>query len=303
MPKWDVLKPFRPLSSSHPSQQNVCAVTPPPPPSCKCRHADKLHEEVRYLLDLLQVTTLPGLEDAGDDALSAAEKTLVRGVAERALMARPLIQCQRDGTVKIHNKLVAVLGACAFATDALFAYHWGNGQDLPTPAFVHRRGNSVIVHSRPAQGLHQFTRLPTAADAIPWLMALCEMGETLPVSPVAWQMPGAVLGQVRTLVQDGAPQSAVDRLRPHTAEIAATALVETLADGLRVSNLQRVARDNGGVRQTDVIVLQNQRHLWLVHQVDGGQVDGGQVDGGQVHVRAASSVDVSAWLHAQVTAA
>ena len=123
-------------------------------------------------------------------------------------------------------------------------------------------------------------------------LALCEIGETPPVSPVAWQMPGAVLGQVRALVQDGSTQSAVDRLRPHTAEIAATALVETLADGLSVSNLQRVARDNGGVRQTDVVVLQNQRHLWLVHQVDGGEL----------HVRAASSVDVSAWLHAQLTA-
>ncbi|MBI1294622.1 hypothetical protein GC175_06650 [bacterium] len=256
------------------------------------------HEEVRYLLDLLQVTTLPGLEDAGDDALSAAEQTLVRGVAERALLARQLIQRQPDGAVKIHNKLVALLGACAFATDALFAYHWGNGQDLPTPAFVHSRGDGVIVHSRPVQGLHQFTRLPTVVDAVPWLMALCEIGETPPVSPVAWQMPATLLGQVRTLVQDGSTQSAVERLRAYTAEIAANALVETLADGLRVSNLQRVARDNGGVRQTDVIVLQNQRHLWTVHQVDGGKVDGGQV-----HVRTASSVDVSAWLHAQVTAA
>jgi hypothetical protein len=121
--------PFAPSPppTPHPSQQNVCAVPPPPPPSCNCRHADKLHEEVRYLqftlaqfLGFLEVVRRESPRErpflqAGNPQGSDTLSTLVEGV-RFVLTASPtyleewwvwpsrgLLRCRGPGATRVRG--------------------------------------------------------------------------------------------------------------------------------------------------------------------------------------------------------
>ena len=249
-------------------------------------------EELLVVLNLLRVTTIPGVEDDPAGEWSEAERAVALRTAERALQARQLLWSQTDGQLSLHNDLLAAVGTCAYADRALFVYHWGEGQELPTPSFIHLRGAEIVVHTRPSDVLHLFTRLASQTQLTDFLVTTTQFTETPNGTAEQWQMPGALFVEVRRLVDSGATTAAVDLVaRQAGGRAQAQALVDTLANGLRATNLQLRSRQPTGVAQQDYLLLQNPQHTWLVTPSNNG---------GSMVIRPAGQQDLASLLSAAI---
>ncbi|MEZ4726307.1 MAG: hypothetical protein R3E79_04140 [Caldilineaceae bacterium] len=222
-------------------------------------------EELLFVLHTFGLATMPGIEDDPTGPLIAEQQAVALRVAERALRARQLAWVQADDQLALHRNLLAAVGACAYAEKAIFVYHWSAGQTLPTPCFAHIRGPDCVLHRRPADVLHLFSLLPSLARLTQQLLAACEYttpAATLPATEL--RIPGEAFVQIREQVDGGSVQRALDLLTRYApARAAAQALVDTLRDGLRVSNLQLLNQHNGAVERQDYLLLQNAQYTWL----------------------------------------
>jgi hypothetical protein len=220
-------------------------------------------EELLVVLRSLGVTTIPGLDDDPQGPLTAEQQALALTVAERALQARALIE-RRDDSWAIHNALLSAVGVCAFPQKMFYAYHWPAGAPFPVRYFGHQRGGECIVHTRPAEVLHLFTRLPSVALMVEQLLAFCAWRDPAPAPRPGFSLNRADLAQVRSCAERGETAAAQALLIEHQAAAeTAQALVETLAHQPRVSIIQLWRRGASGLEAREFTLLQNSTHAWL----------------------------------------
>jgi hypothetical protein len=242
-------------------------------------------EELLYVLSLFSVDTIPGIEDDPAGNLTPEQQAVALRVAERALRARQLAWLRDDGQLMLHNDLLSAVGACAYSQSALMIYHWQAGQTLPTPFFVHIREGDIVVHTRPADVLHQFSRFPASADLLQQVLTICEYRETPANGSYETVLPGPLLGQAQEMAGNGAKAPAVDLLAANGfSRDGAQALVNTLAAENRASNLQLAKQKDGQIHQQDYLLLQDEQYTWLVTSENA--------DNGRVTIRTATRPDV-----------
>ena len=120
-------------------------------------------EELLFVLQQLDATTLPGLDRDPQGELTPEGMQIALSVAERALQARGLTRRGQTNPamVHIHETLLTSIGVCLYAQQAIFLYHRRAGQQEPIRYFGHLRDDEVVAHTHPAIALHQFALLPS----------------------------------------------------------------------------------------------------------------------------------------------
>lgn len=222
-------------------------------------------DELLYVLNLLAVATIPGLEDDPAGAMTPGEQTVALRVAGRGLRARQLASVREDGEVVLQNNLLAAIATCAIGQRAIFVNHWAANQTLPMPIFAHIGDNGSVIHTRPADVLHSFSLQSSVADLVQQILDICEVSDQSASGAIALKLPATLLPQVREKAEAGAKAEAVNLLvaNGNSAE-AAQALVDTLATPYRASSLQLAQQANGQTTHQDMLLLQDDRQRWLI---------------------------------------
>lgn len=226
-------------------------------------------DELLFVLSLLSVATLPGLEDDPAGAMTPEQQAVAQRVAGRGLRARQLASVRDDGEFVLHNNLLAAVGACAFSQQAIFVNHWALNQTLPTPFFAHIGENSIVVHTRPADVLHLLSLLPSSSDLLQQILSACEYTDTPTGNTYELTLPSALLAQVREMAEAGAKSDAVNLLATNGNSVeGALAVVDTLATQYLASSLQLAKQKDGQTEHQDLLLLQDNQNSWLITSSD-----------------------------------
>ncbi len=222
-------------------------------------------EELLLILRMLRAPVLAGLDDDPAGVLSLEQQSLALAVAGRALRARELAQLREDGELAIHTALLAAVGVCAYPQKTVFVYHWPANADAVIRYFGHVRENEIVAHTRPADVLHLFTRLPAPAHLVTQLFAACGWEDGPTGAAQDFSVPAAVFADVRRLATEGAVPGAVALLRNNrVAADSARAFVMTLAEAPRLSIIQMRKQGDGRIQAHDFTLVQNSQRSWLV---------------------------------------
>jgi hypothetical protein len=222
-------------------------------------------DELLLMLQLLRAPTLAGLDanPAGD--WNAEQQRVALTVAERALRARDLAHLRPGGELAVHTALLAAVGVCAYPQATLFVYHWPANAEAATRYFAHQRQGELVAHTRPADVLHLFTRLPSPAALVTQLFTACGWEEVPTGASQQFTLPAPLFADVRRLAMSGEVAGALDLLRPQRIAIeSARPFVMTLAEAPRLSVVQMRKQGNGGVQALDLTLVQNSQRSWLV---------------------------------------
>lgn len=223
-------------------------------------------EELLFALNLLDAQFIPGLDPDPLGELTPEQRPLALTIAGRALRARGLAQVQANGEWVLHNDLLAAVGGCAYAQSVASIFHWTPNAGTPARYFAHIRGDNIVAHTRPEDILHRFALLPSQAELMAQILALCNYKNGNGSGKLELTVPGAAFVQVRELAAGGDTAKAVEMLQGHgAAPAAAKAFVDTLAASPSVTILQTLKQEGGqAVKKQDLTLLQSGQHAWLV---------------------------------------
>jgi hypothetical protein len=244
-------------------------------------------EELLLILRLLQAPTLAGLDADPAGEWDADQQSVAFTVAERALRARTLAHSRPDGELAVHTALLAAVGVCAYPQLTLFVYHWPANGAAATRYFAHLREGEIVTHSRPADVLHLFTRLPSTTQLVAHLFTACGWEEGPAAATQHFAVPAPVFADVRRLAMAGDMTNALDLLRNQRVAVdSARAFVMTLAEAPRLSVVQMRKQVNGGMRAHDFSLVQNSQRSWLI-------TDGVNNDDDTVAVKSTTKAEVT----------
>jgi hypothetical protein len=111
-------------------------------------------EELQYLLAMMKVTTIPGLDEAMFEGANSRDLTVALAVVERALLARGFLIPQENGTLKMDEAPFALVGTCAFPAYSLL-FRRESSTDVES-LFWHGTKHLRVEHSIPLPGIHSF---------------------------------------------------------------------------------------------------------------------------------------------------
>ncbi len=223
-------------------------------------------EELLLVLDLLQVTSIPGLDTDPFGELDEAQRQLALIWAGRALRARGLAQVNDEGELTVHSALLTAVGVCAYSNNALFAFHWPSNGETPVRYFGHMRGDDIAVHTRPEDVLHLFALLPSKEELLSQVFAFCECEDVPGAHTFEMTVSNDDFVQARELANNGEAEQAVELLTGSGGEgETAVAFIATLANSPRISILQTLKQDgDDAVQKSDFTVVQNDEYAWFI---------------------------------------
>jgi len=223
-------------------------------------------DELLLVLGLINAEYIPGLDADPLGERSTDQLVLALTVAGRGLRARGLARVRENGELAVHAALLAAVGACAYSQNAVFVYHWPAKSEAPTRYFGHLRDGAFVAHTRPEDVLHLFTVLPSKDRLIEQVLAACQYQDVPAAKTGPVQISGQDFARVRELAEKGDLEQAIDILTAGQAPPgAAERLVETLADGPRLSIVQTLKQlGDGSVQKRDFTLVQDGQQAWLV---------------------------------------
>lgn len=223
-------------------------------------------EELTLILDLLQATSIPGLDTDPLGDMNSEQRTLAMIWAGRALRARELAQLNDAGELVVHHALLTAVGVCAYSSDALFIFHWPRVGDEPKRYFGHMRGEDIVSHTQLADVLHLFTLLPSREHLLNQVFDFCEYEDGTATGVLSLTVSNASFVRARELAFAGQLEAATNLLTAENVPAdAATAFATTLASSPRVSILQTL-KQNGEdtVQKSDFTIVRDDQYSWFL---------------------------------------
>jgi hypothetical protein len=223
-------------------------------------------EELLFVLQQLAVTTIPGLDKDPLGELTPEGHELARTLAARALRARGLVRSSAAGSepLQIHQTLLRMVGACAYAQQAIFLYHRDPHGNPPLRYFGHILGEDVVAHTHPETALHQFALLPSRAALFTEILTICACPEVV-TEVHEFTLPFAVFEQVQQAVGDEQWETAQHLLaHAHLTRASISAFLSLFAADYRLSVLQIVKQQmDNNVAQRELLLFQTGSVIWL----------------------------------------
>lgn len=235
-------------------------------------------EELLFVLQQLDATTIPGLESDPLGDLTPEGQTLALTVAERALRARGLVQLASTAAdlavrpVRVDQQLLTMIGVCAYSQRAIFLYHRGREAGSSGRYFGHIRsdntageqGDIVIGHTLPAPDLHRLTRFPSRTDLFADLLTSCACAEVRSGAH-EFTLPFSVFQRVQETTDTSERETAQQfLLESNVSEASAAAFVELFAEDYQLSILQMVQQQaDNTVTQREFLLFHAKDTTWL----------------------------------------
>jgi hypothetical protein len=225
---------------------------------------------VLAVLNVLETSTIPGLEAEAWIGLAPEQQDLTLSVARRALEARGLAQVHESGHLLVHRALLTAVGVCAYPQRTTLVEHWLPGAES-TRLFAHTRGEDSVVHTV-AGGVHTFVLLPSEAALVDYLATACQWTSAPTAPPMELTMPRQDFTRLCDASATGAESEALKVLASSTEPgKAGPALVHTLASGPRISVVQMLRADDGpSGQEQSFTVIDGGEQFWLISPVADG---------------------------------
>lgn len=231
-------------------------------------------EELLLILQLLRAPSLAGLDTNPAGDWNADQQRVALTVAERALRARELAHLRPGGELAVHTALLAAVGVCAYPQTTLFVYHWPANAAAATRYFAHQRERELVAHTRPADVLHLFTRLPSTTALVAQLFTACGWEDVPTGANQQFTLSAPLFADVRRLAMSSDVAGALALLREERLAVdSVRPFVMTLAEAPRLSVVQMRKQGNGGVQTRDFTLVQNSQRSWLVTNGVNGDPD------------------------------
>lgn len=231
-------------------------------------------EEVLAILDLLEASYIPGLEDNEVREWPSEKRQFALSLARRVLQSRGLAQVQ-DGTFQVHRAVLTAVGVCAYSPSAAMIYHWPDADEAPASYFAHLRGSDAVFHSVPAPSMHLFSLLSSKQALIDAILDACEYRGVAQTDKLELVLSRSLFSQVRELAESGQIAEAHQRLvESEIADETAREFIELFVEGPRVSIFQTLKQQGAeAVHTHQFTLLQSARSSWLVMAL-AGEADG-----------------------------
>jgi len=243
-------------------------------------------EELVFLLFLLKVDFIPGLDADPLGNLSKEQKNLGLAYAERSLRARGLVSIDEKGELVVREALLLMVGTCAYPELMISIHHFPT-KIPPSQVYWNAKSGVAVAHTRPDAPLHGFGFIKDRNTLVQQILDSCQLVSdnkpSLPVIVTTNLMlkiarEGSVKdfpGTVKKLISSG--------IDPGSAQ----ELCKVLATDHSVSALHLVSqKPNSPPLQESVTVLSGQSSTWLMMN---GKED-------NVSLTATSKIEISEFL-------
>ena len=223
-------------------------------------------EELTLLLDLLEATSIPGLDPDPLGELNDDQRALALIWAGRALRARELATVGDDDSLLVDAQVLTAVSTCAYWKSTINVYHWPAPGQTPMRFFGYAGNGQVVTHTRPEDVLHRLSVLPSAEALVEAITAVCHC-QAIPETPTApYQLSRKVFVQARELAEAQETEAAQTALRQGgLPQDTAQALTAVLSGTPRMSIWQLASRvENGDAHTLEYTLLQQNQAAWLI---------------------------------------
>ena len=223
-------------------------------------------EELTLLLDLLEATSITGLDSDPLGELNDDQRALAFIWAGRALRARELATVGDDGSLLVNEQLLTAVSTSVYWTTAINVYHWSAPGQTPMRFFSYAGNGQVATHTRPEDVLHRLSVLPSSEALVEAITAVSQC-QAIPEAPfVEYELSRNLFVQARELAeaQDGEAAQKIllqDGIPLETAQ----AITAVLSGKPRMSIWQLVSRvENEDAITHEYTLLQQDQAAWLI---------------------------------------
>lgn len=219
------------------------------------------HVELLYLLHFFGATPAAGVDRDPLAGLSDEQITVALETAAAALRARDLLRFDGDQQPLLADPLLRVLGAYADPQQMLSAYRYRVDAELPLAFFAYVHEGDAVMHSRPADLLHEFSLLGDPSELFPFLAAFCAGGALGELTERRLALPARAVAVARAHADAGNSQEVMQVLREAglselNAQLLATDLV---APAALTAMTFLVQQPDTAPRRRDFIYWQSER--------------------------------------------
>lgn len=211
------------------------------------------HAELATLFSLFGAAPTVGVDRDPLAGLTPEQTALVLETARHALRARDLVRLDDEQQPLLAADLMCVLSTIAAPQQVISAYRYAAGQDLPLAFFGYAAGDAHVVHTRPADLLHEFTLVPGKTALLERLAAFCAGDQAALLSRSQVVLPAQALASARVLADADQEADVVQVLRlagiaePDAkllaADLLAPSAVVTITLAAQTEGDQAVRRD------------------------------------------------------------
>jgi hypothetical protein len=221
-------------------------------------------EQLFVILAYLHANALAGLEEELVNGLSAREKTLVMGVAERSLVARGFLVGDVNHRLKLSDPVSAVVGPCAFPERSTLV-RTTRSQGVEETFYFHSARKMHILHTLPFTAIHQFIAVESPTEFVKAILSTLHLPELEELDVPAGMVPARVLIEARDVSSKGKNDQAVTVFTKAGMERStANRLIEAFARPELNATFSSVEGAGDGQKVEGFSILQGQNSLWLL---------------------------------------
>lgn len=230
-------------------------------------------DELLSALNALEATTISGIDSEPTGPRTEQEMLLAQEVATRSLRARGLARYE-SGTVLYEDRLLDIVGTCAYPKSALTAFHWASAEDEPVRFFGFVRNDVYVAHTRPEALMHRFDMYSESQQMANALIRFYQIddqsADVNSTQKVELLLESETFSTIRQLSEAGNTEEAQDLLLEHqVAESAASQIATLFTDNPTLTVFQTVAEiEADAVVKRDFMLAQTNSRLWFVGAVD-----------------------------------
>ncbi len=224
-------------------------------------HVVLSHGELVYLLRFFGVQPMVGVDRDPLADLPMEQVAVALETAGHALRARDLLRFDEAQQPVLADDLMRVLSAYADPHQMVSAYRYRTDDALPLAFFGYRQGDDAVIHTRPADLLHEFTLVREPGALIAALATFCAgaaPGE-LPRRQLA--LPAQAIAAARAYADAGRTQEVMQvLLAAGLSEPNAQLLAVDLVTPTALTTATLLVRRNGGAPgRRDFVYWQSER--------------------------------------------
>lgn len=203
------------------------------------------HVELVYLLRFFGVQPMVGVDRDPLADLPTEQIAVALETAGDALRARDLVRLDAEQQPVLADGLMRVLGAYADPQQMVSAYRFLTDDDAPAVFFGYVHNGDAVMHTRPADLLHKFTRLGDTRELIAALTVFCAGGAPGALPQRQFALPAQAIAAARAYADAGRTQD----------------VFQTLVDaGVSASNAQQMAADLATPTALTTVTILTRRH-------------------------------------------
>lgn len=230
-------------------------------------------EELFVVMAYLKIPLMLGLNNQVLASLPEANRDMVLGVAERALIARGYLEIKK-GLLELIPVVQAIIGACS-APQKTLAIKCNSSKQLPEDYYFHVSRKMNVMHMFPMTAIHQFTMVKDQVALLRAAFATMKLVEPQNLQPMSGTLAKNLVVQAQDTAKEGGVAKVKTILKSDTN--LEPDFIEAFSKSLTMPHKNILTmfiqhpEDNQG--QADgFTLLVSEAYTWMLKSVDDGNI-------------------------------